>query len=432
RASVIRGQIFYKQNLPLSGVKIQISNIPSLGYTISNKEGFFNLLVNGGGSILLDFTRQPFKSKQLSIFIPWNKFVHIGYIYMNENDINENKINEHINSTCLSIHDNFIEPKIWKTSLYRTLIDDNNDYSYTLGSQILRKYIPIPDTDINLVYTSTSSTKKYYSVINIVLTSNSIHSDLMTIHLQISIEVSVGYEYYGCTQIVWRYQTTIVNGQDMPAANVGGWNFNVHHRLNLQEDVLHKGDGTNILMSELPWIVTSIAGIQDQIRSIECKKCIGQAATIKLLNPTNVAISNDGTIFIGDLNIIWIIQTTGIAMPVLELSYDYAYKYYMTTDPIDGRLYIADYQRRQIIRLITTLNIKDLTQNYEVVVGDGNYCGNILDNDGESCGDNLTAQYVSLSYPKGLTINKEGTLYFIDGNRIRQLRLDNSRVTNIV
>ncbi|CAF0943281.1 unnamed protein product, partial [Didymodactylos carnosus] len=215
RASVIRGQIFYKTVSPLNGVKVQISNSPSLGYTISNKEGFFNLLVNGGGSILLDFTRQPFKSKQLSIFVPWNKFVHIGYIYMDENDNNENGISKHINSTCLAIYNNFIEPKIWETNSYRTFINNNNGYSYTLGSQILRQYVSIPETQMNLVYISTSSTKKYYSIITIVLTSNSIHSDLETIHLQISIEGTYFYEIFDAQpDLVYEYEWNRRNAYD--------------------------------------------------------------------------------------------------------------------------------------------------------------------------------------------------------------------------
>ena len=39
RASVIRGQIFYKKSLPLNGVKVQVFNNPNQGYTISDKDG---------------------------------------------------------------------------------------------------------------------------------------------------------------------------------------------------------------------------------------------------------------------------------------------------------------------------------------------------------------------------------------------------------
>lgn len=39
RASVIRGQIFYKKHLPLNGVRVQVFNQPNQGYTISDKDG---------------------------------------------------------------------------------------------------------------------------------------------------------------------------------------------------------------------------------------------------------------------------------------------------------------------------------------------------------------------------------------------------------
>ena len=49
-----------------------------------------------------------------------------------------------------------------------------------------------------------------------------------------SILVSVGYEYMNCNQIVWHRQSVKMTGQDIPTANVGGWTFNVHHKLNIQ------------------------------------------------------------------------------------------------------------------------------------------------------------------------------------------------------
>src|SRR2546430_2573711 len=115
-----------------------------------------------------------------------------------------------------------------------------------------------------------------------------------------------------CNQIVWYRKSVKIIGQDIPTANVGGWTFNVHHKLNEQ----------------------------------------------------------------------------------------YTYKYYLTTDPVDGRLYISDYHRRQIIRLIKIESIENLKTNYEIVIGDGNYCTiDFISN--ITCGDKQLAKDVSLSYPKG-------------------------------
>ncbi len=188
-----------------------------------------------------------------------------------------------------------------------------------------------------------------------------------------------------------------------------------------------------MLLTDSPLQFVPLIGIRDQSRLIDCRNCHeNQGILTKLLNPTSLTVSNDGTIYIGDLNIIWMYQSiNGYVKPVLELNEQYTYKYYLTTDPVDGRLYISDYHRRQIIRLIKTDSIENLKENYEIVVGDGNYCTTDLVRN-ITCGDEQLAKDVSLSYPKGLTIDRYGTIYFIDGQRIRKLSIDNSHVTNLV
>lgn len=224
-----------------------------------------------------------------------------------------------------------------------------------------------------------------------------------------------------------------ITGQDIPTANVGGWTFNVHHKLNIQSGLLHRGDGTTMLLTNSPMYFSTLVGIRDEIRSIDCRKCHeNQGGLTKLLNPTSLTVSNDGNIYIADLNIIWMYQpNTGLVKPVLELNEQNTYKYYLTTDPVDGRLYISDYFRRQILRLIKTESIENLKENFEIIIGNGDYCSpdftmNI------TCGDEQLAKDVSLTYPKGLTIDRYGTIYFIDGQRIRTLNIENGIVTNLV
>ena len=92
--------------------------------------------------------------------------------------------------------------------------------------------------------------------------------------------------------------------------------------------------------------------------------------------------------------------TNGFVKPVLELNEQYTYKYYLTTDPVDGRLYISDYHRRQIIRLIKTESIENLKENYEIVVGDGQYC-TIDPIQNITCGDEQLAKRCFIIISKG-------------------------------
>lgn len=242
----------------------------------------FNLLINGGGSVLIQFVRQPFQTKQSAFVVPWNSFLHVGFIYMDEN--------EEI-ASCQRNLSEIVEPKLWDTSLDRNFIAaDYDDYAFTLGSQIVRKTISIDKNDlpIKFVYLSSSSNRRYQSVLTVVLTGDRINEALVQIHLSISIEgiffskqfqadrnlvyeydwsrrnaydqnvhglaeaigkndnetkgfsstsvdlVSIGYEYLGCQQVLWYQKSVKITGQDIPTANVGGWTFSVHHKLNIQ------------------------------------------------------------------------------------------------------------------------------------------------------------------------------------------------------
>ncbi|CAF4605791.1 unnamed protein product, partial [Rotaria magnacalcarata] len=80
-------------------------------------------------------------------------------------------------------------PKLWDTSLDRSFItNDKFDYAYTLGSQIIRQSISIdkPDLPIKFIYLSSSSGRRYQSILTIVLTGDHIDDYLTQIHLSIS------------------------------------------------------------------------------------------------------------------------------------------------------------------------------------------------------------------------------------------------------
>lgn len=148
----------------------------------SSRRSSFNLLINGGGSVIIQFIRQPFKSKQSAFIVPWNTFLHVGYIYMDENQEN---------LTCQRNLTRSLEPQLWDTSLDRSFIpNEQHDYAYTLGSQIIRKSISIDHNDlpIRFVYLSSSSNRRYQSILTVVLTGNQIDDYLLQIHLSISIE----------------------------------------------------------------------------------------------------------------------------------------------------------------------------------------------------------------------------------------------------
>jgi hypothetical protein len=126
-------------------------------------------------------------------------------------ELNENLIC-HTNSS-----DN-IQPKLWDTSLDRSFINNEQfHYAYTLGSQIVRQSISIDKNDfpIKFIYLSSSSTRRYQSILTIVLTGNQIDNYLIQIHLTISIEgIYFLKKFQAQTDLIYEYEWSRRNAYD--------------------------------------------------------------------------------------------------------------------------------------------------------------------------------------------------------------------------
>lgn len=46
---------------PLTGVRVGVASDVTAGFTVSRSDGWFDLMVNGGGAVTLQFRRDPFK-----------------------------------------------------------------------------------------------------------------------------------------------------------------------------------------------------------------------------------------------------------------------------------------------------------------------------------------------------------------------------------
>ena len=75
RAAVLRGRVLDKQNTPLPGVAITVLNHPEFGQTLSRADGGFDLAVNGGGYLTLNYQRNGYLPAQRQVNVPWQDFV---------------------------------------------------------------------------------------------------------------------------------------------------------------------------------------------------------------------------------------------------------------------------------------------------------------------------------------------------------------------
>lgn len=257
--------------------------------------------------------------------------------------------------------------------------------------------------------------------------------------------INVGYEYINCDQIIWDKKRVQIRANDLPITEVGGlFNLDIHHRYNLQHGILQKGNGENLYLNQLnPMMISTILGDGTQ-RPLHCTYCNGdlnlshvlgeqnnnyqnEEAHKRLLEPVALATSNDGSIFVGDFNLIRKINLrTGKITTIIELnSSQVAYKYHLTVSPADNRLYFSDPEKYQIFAARSTSldeqtgeEEPDPKNNLELIAGKGIKC---LPGDKNHCGDRKPAKEAKLSYPKALAVNLMNEVFIADGTNIRYI-----------
>ncbi|MGH6930935.1 MAG: Ig-like domain-containing protein, partial [Dongiaceae bacterium] len=74
RAAVIRGKVLSRDNQPLSGVTIMIKDHPEFGQTLSRSDGEFDMAVNGGGLLTINYEKPGYLPAQRQVQTPWQDF----------------------------------------------------------------------------------------------------------------------------------------------------------------------------------------------------------------------------------------------------------------------------------------------------------------------------------------------------------------------
>jgi YD repeat-containing protein len=171
--------------------------------------------------------------------------------------------------------------------------------------------------------------------------------------------------------------------------------------------------------SSYPRVLSELLG-SGKKRRFECKsRCsnVEQGSAVDLLNIVSMASGPNGSMYIGDFNLIRLVTPEGAIFTVLEFeSAQRAFDYDLTLSPADNMLYLSHAKKHQIWR-IKSLDKKEIRNpgtNWEPVVGTGDRCV-----PGDGCGDNGPASKAQLNYPKGLAISVDKTMYISDSRNIR-------------
>ncbi|XP_051790160.1 teneurin-2 isoform X2 [Erpetoichthys calabaricus] len=452
-ASLIRGQVLTTDGTPLVGVNVSFMKYPQYGYTLTRQDGTFDLIANGGASLTLHFERAPFMSQERTVWLPWNSFYAMDTMVM--------KTEENSIPSCdLS---GFVRPDpiIISSPLSSFFSSRPGQSPIVPETQVLHEQIEIPGTSLKLSYLSSRS-PGYKSLLKIVMTQSVVPLNLNKVHLMVAVEghlfqkwfhaspnlaytfiwdktdaygqivyglseavVSVGFEYETCLSLIqWEKRTAILQGYELEPSILGGWSLDKHHILNVKSGILHKGNGENLFLSQQPAVITSIMG-NGRRRSISCPSCNGLADGNKLLSPVALAVGIDGSLFIGDFNFVRRVFPSMNVTSIFELrnkdfrhSNNPSHKYFLAVDPVTGALYLSDTNSRRIYRIKSLTGSKQLSENSEVVAGTGEQC---LPFDEARCGDGGKAVEATLMSPRGIAVDKNGLMYFVDATMIRKV-----------
>ncbi|XP_030636941.1 teneurin-2 isoform X2 [Chanos chanos] len=452
--SLIRGQVLTVDGTPLVGVNVTFVKYSHYGYTMTRQDGTFDLLANGGGSLMLRFERAPFLTQEQTVWLPWNRFYVMDTVVL--------KTEKSVTSGCDLSGYAQPNPVVVTSPLSAFYSSSPTEKHIIPESQVLHEQIEIPGTSLKLSYLS-SRASGYRSLLKVIMTPALVPLSLAKVHLIVTVEgqllqkwfhaspnlaytfiwdktdayrqrvyglteavVSVGYEYEMCpSQILWEKRTAVLQGFELLPSNLGGWSLDKHHMLNIYSGILHKGNGENVFVSEQqPPIITSIMG-NGRRRSISCPSCSGLAEGNKLLAPVALACDGEGSLYVGDLNFIRRVYPSLNTTAILELrnkdlrhGNSPTHKYYLAVDPVSQALFLSDTNSRQIYHVRSLTGTRPLLDNAQVVAGTGEQC---VPFDDARCGDGGKAIEATLMSPRGIAVDKNGLMYFVDATMIRKV-----------
>ncbi|XP_034947958.1 teneurin-a isoform X2 [Chelonus insularis] len=468
RVAVMRGQVVTEQGLGIVGIRVSVDKTQRFGFTLTRAGGWFDILVNGGGAVTLQFQRNPFKPLTRTVFVPWNQIVVLPPVVMTLAEEGSDQSNQQSSSSigfsglpmglfvdngpCMEHDHEILKPIIVGTWMPEKVGGLPGQSLVLAETQIVQESIPIPGSNVHLMYQS-SQAANYLSTVRMQLTGSVIPPSLTHVHVHVEIEgsvhtkiyeadpnlthtfawnkrnvykqkvygvaqarISVGYQHSTCPSIIWETQTATLQGFDVDISDIGGWSLDIHHHYNFHEGILQKGDGSTLHFKQYPRIVEVVMGTGFQ-RKLVCQDCDGRAKDAKLLTPVALASGPDGSIYVGDFDLVRRIDPEGNVYTVLILSAtQVAYQYYLCVSPADGHLYISDPEKHRIFKTISLAPVQDPSLNIEPVVGSGERC---IPGDEGHCGDEGPAILAKLAHPKGIAIAADKTMYIADGTNIR-------------
>jgi len=141
------------------------------------------------------------------------------------------------------------------------------------------------------------------------------------------------------------------------------------NRYNPQEGILYRGDGSNVFLRERPRLIFDLMG-DGKRRAVDCDDAschVGPVEEQRLLSPVALAAASDGSVYVGDYNLIRRIRPDRVVTTVLKLkSSGMAYRYHLSVNSHDDVLYVSDPESHRVVRVKNVDDPADIENNFEV------------------------------------------------------------------
>jgi RHS repeat-associated protein len=86
RVAVLRGKVLTRSGAPLPGVSITVLHHPEFGQTLSRADGMFDLAVNGGGLLTINYQKDGYLPAQRQTQVPWQEYVWLNHVVLIQQD----------------------------------------------------------------------------------------------------------------------------------------------------------------------------------------------------------------------------------------------------------------------------------------------------------------------------------------------------------
>jgi len=86
RAAILRGKVTDRQGQALAGVRIDVAHHPELGATQTGNDGRFDLVVNGGGQLCIDYRKDGFLPVCRTLTAPWQDYAWLPDVVLIQPD----------------------------------------------------------------------------------------------------------------------------------------------------------------------------------------------------------------------------------------------------------------------------------------------------------------------------------------------------------